>query len=81
MNREARRPSTRCFAIELTSRNNLGDLMVHDGSGRVAIDGSIGTIRHARFIEESVLEVEGSGGTLRLDLSKEDLAREDERYQ
>jgi len=55
--------------------------MVHDGSGRVAIDGSIGTIRHARFIEESVLEVEGSGGTLRLDLSKEDLAREDERYQ
>jgi hypothetical protein len=67
----------RCFAIELNSRNTLGEVLVRDGSKRVAIDGSIGTLRHLRFVEESVLELEGSEGTLRVNLSKRDLAKAD----
>ena len=65
----------RVFTIELNSRNNLKDVAAPSGSGRVTIEGTIGVLRRAEFVDDSVLELTGSGGVLRVDLSREDFAK------
>jgi hypothetical protein len=44
-----------------------------DGDEKVFIEGSLGTLKRARFVEDLVLEVIGSNGELRIDLAMRDL--------
>ncbi len=44
-----------------------------EGDDRVFIEGSIGTLVRAHFVEDLVLEVIGSNGELRVDLAVNDL--------
>lgn len=62
--------SERFFSIELNSKNQLKTVsMTGDGQSESAlIEGSIGTLVDATFMEGVILEVVGSKGTLRLDL-------------
>jgi len=71
----------RVFAIELNSRSNVKDVTAPGGTQRVVIEGTIGTLQHAVFVDDAVLELVGSGGVLRVDLSREDLARSPEKPQ
>jgi len=50
-------------------------LNVPNGTQRVLMEGTIGSLRHAGFVEDTVLELEGTEGVLRVDLSMEDLAK------
>jgi len=72
--KESAAAAERVFTIELDSRNNVKDVTVPRGSQRVVIEGTIGVLRRAKFVEPTVLELAGSGGVLRVDLSREDLA-------
>jgi len=65
----------RVFTIELNSRDNVKDVAFPCGSQRVLIEGTIGALRRASFVEDNVLELIGSGGALRVDLSRKDLAK------
>lgn len=65
----------RVFTLELNLRSNVREVAVPGGSQRVVIEGTIGALRRAEFVDETVLEVRGSGGVLRVDLSPEDLAK------
>jgi hypothetical protein len=65
----------RIFSIELDSGNDLKKVSVPNGSRRILLEGTIGTLREAMFVEDSVLQLVGSGGVLRVDLSREDLAK------
>lgn len=65
----------RVFSIELESRNSVKDVTAPRGSQKVVIEGTIGTLRRAEFVDDAVLELAGSGGVLRVDLSREDLLR------
>lgn len=72
MTQERNRKDERIFTIELKSK---GDLL-NVAAGRdeqVLIEGSIGSLTRARFLEDVILEVIGSNGVLRIDLAMKDL--------
>jgi len=74
----------RVFTVELNSKSDVKNLSVQNGVRRTLIEGTIGVLKHAGFVEDTVLELTGTRGVLRVDLAREDLAnassipREDE---
>jgi len=65
----------RVFTVELNSKSDVKNLSVQNGVRRTVIEGTIGALRHARFVEDTVLELVGTRGVLRVDLAREDLAK------
>ena len=65
----------RIFSVELDVGQDLKKVSVPNGSRRILLEGTIGALREAGFVEDSILQLVGSGGILRVDLSREDLAR------
>ena len=62
------------FTIDLKSRDYLKSIAIpHDRAGRVLIEGFLGKLDKISFTEESLLEVSGDNGCLRIDLNKEEL--------
>jgi hypothetical protein len=66
----------RVFSLDLKSKNSVRSASFGNGKGdRVTIEGTIGALEHAEFVDDAVLELAGTKGVLRVDLSREDLAR------
>jgi hypothetical protein len=65
----------RAFTLELDSESGIKKVTVPNGDHRLLLEGTIGSLKHAKFVEDSVLELAGTGGVLRIDLSREDLAK------
>ncbi len=61
------------FSIELNSNRALARLSASNDVNSVLIEGTLGKLRHAVFIDGIILEVQGSKGILRLNLRREDL--------
>lgn len=61
------------FSIELNSNRNLTRISASNDARSVIIEGNLGKLCHASFVDNVILEVKGSNGTLRLSLRKEDL--------
>ncbi len=74
MTRTTNGKNERVFAIELKSKGDIKNLSLN-GDEKVFIEGSLGTLKRAQFIEDLVLEVIGSNGELRIDLSMKDLKK------
>jgi hypothetical protein len=64
----------RVFTIELVSKGNVKNVSL-DGRDRVFIEGSLGALKQAHFVEDLVLEVIGSNGELRIDLGVKDIQK------
>lgn len=62
----------RMFTIELKSKNDVKNVSL-DGGEHIFIEGSLGSLNRAQFVEDLVLEVIGSNGVLRIDLTNRDL--------
>jgi hypothetical protein len=62
----------RMFIVELKSKKDVKNVSL-DGREKVTIEGSIGSLIRARFLEDLILEVIGSDGELRIDLAMRDL--------
>jgi len=71
-----RREKERGFAVELRSNSDLRNVSLANGDSRenVLVQGTIGHFRRAGFIEGVILEIVGTRGVLRIDLSIEDIA-------
>jgi len=65
----------RVFTIELNSSNELRRVNVPNGSQRILLEGTIGVLKNAEFVEDAVLELVGTGGVLSVDLSPGDLSK------
>jgi len=63
----------RGFTIELKSRSHVKSVAVPNGAKGVLIEGTLGTLKHADFLDGVVLEVVGVDGVLRVDLAREEL--------
>ena len=62
------------FSIELVSRNQVKRVSLPDGSGdRLMVEGSLGGLTGIELVEDVLLEIRGTSGILRIDLSKEEL--------
>jgi hypothetical protein len=62
------------FTVELNSRAMVKNVTLSNGVQGVLIEGTLGALKHAEFVEDMVLEVTGDKGVLRVDLAREDLA-------
>ena len=64
------------FSIEMRSRNYLSNVSLSDRSTEpVLIQGVLGGLKEICLQEDVTLEVRGSNGTLRLDVSREELEK------
>jgi len=68
-------PKDRVFTVELNSKSDVKSLIVQNGAKHVVVEGTIGTLKHAEFVEDTILELTGTKGVLRVDLAREDLAK------
>jgi hypothetical protein len=62
----------RMFTIELRSKDDVKNISL-DGDSKNIIEGSLGSLEHACFIDDLVLEIIGSNGVLRVDLAANDI--------
>jgi hypothetical protein len=58
------------FSVELASNRHLTRLSANGG---VLIEGTLGKLQQACFVEPEILEVKGDCGVLRLNLRKEEI--------
>ncbi len=65
----------RAFAVELKSRSRLKNVTLSNGSRGVLIEGTLGALQHADFVDGVVLEIAGENGVLRVDLTRDDLGK------
>jgi hypothetical protein len=71
-----RRMEEHSFSIEMKSRNSLSHISLSDRSSEpVLIQGELGGLEEVYLQEGVTLEVRGGKGTLRLDISREELGR------
>ncbi|MDH5439347.1 MAG: hypothetical protein OEY31_01930 [Candidatus Bathyarchaeota archaeon] len=64
----------RSFSVELKSKANLKNMTLNnDDQENVLIEGTIGELQHASFVEPEILEVKGRCGVLRLNVRKSEV--------
>jgi hypothetical protein len=64
------------FSVEMKSKRHVKRIMLSDGTHEgVLFEGFLGEIKEIGMVEEAVLEIKGTNGTLRIDLSEEELRR------
>lgn len=64
----------RFFSVELKSKHQIKNLsLTNDPHDRVLVEGTIGELEQAAFIEDTLLEVVGAKGTLRINLTHTEL--------
>jgi len=64
----------RFFSVELKSRTNLRNIALSNGGyENVLVEGTIGQLRHATFIDGVVLEIVGDRGVLRINLTRDEI--------
>ncbi len=67
------RNKTCSFSIELRSKANLKNLtLTNDLSQNVLIDGVLGDLERVNFAEAIIVEIVGSNGVLRVDVSPQE---------
>lgn len=67
----------RLFSVELKSKIDLKNVTFTNGTlDRVLVEGSIGELVKAVFVEGVILEVVGERGTLRINLEESELKKE-----
>ena len=64
----------RFFSVELKSKADLKNVTLANGSrDSVLVEGTIGELVQALFVEDVILEIIGEKGTLRINLKAEEL--------
>jgi len=68
--------SERVFSVELKSKANLKSItMTNGGIENVLVEGSLGDLVSAEFAENIILEITGTNGVLRINLSQNDISK------
>jgi len=64
------------FSIELKSKEHVKRVALsNENGGNVLIEGFLGKLQDLSFTEGIMLEIQGTNGTLRMDLSEKELER------
>jgi hypothetical protein len=73
MNRKTEEHS---FSIEMKSKHSVKRMSFFDEeTGRVLFEGFLGSLKNVAMVEKAMLEIEGSKGTLKLDISQQEMER------
>lgn len=60
------------FSVQLTSREHVKNVCLGDGS-EILLEGYLGHLETLELVDESIIEIRGSKGVLRFDLTKQQL--------
>ena len=72
----ASREREHAFSIELKSREHFKSIKLgNGGKDQVFVEGFLGELLELKLVEESMLEVTGTNGTFRLDVSWKELSK------
>jgi bifunctional ADP-heptose synthase (sugar kinase/adenylyltransferase) len=70
----------RVFSVELNSKRNLKNVTFTNGSfDSVLFEGTLGELVQASFKERVILEIVGKNGTLRVDLTEDEISKSEEQ--
>jgi hypothetical protein len=62
------------FSIQLNSKDHLKSIVLpNDESGNILIEGFLGELENVNFTEGIMLEINGANGSLKMDLSENEL--------
>ena len=68
------------LSIELKSSKQLSHFSTSNTTGdRILIEGTLGKLRHAVFVEQEIIEVEGESGVLRLNITQDSITVKQEK--
>jgi len=74
--------SERVFSVELKSKANLKSItMTNGGIENVLVEGSLGDLVSAEFAENIILEITGTNGVLRINLSQDDISKNQQQKE
>jgi len=74
MSNETKRPKKHTFSIELKSKEYLNLVAMPNGAkDNVLIGGFLGDLLTIDLVEGAMLEIQGTNGTLKMDLKEEEL--------
>lgn len=66
----------RGFSVEMASKEHVRSLILSDESqGKVLFEGNLGELQELEMVEEIVLQVKGTNGTLRIDLEEDEFRK------
>jgi hypothetical protein len=68
----------RDFSVELIFSKNLTRF---SSNGGILIEGTIGKLLHAAFVETEILEIKGDCGVLRLNVRKEEIGTSEDKLR
>lgn len=72
----------RGFTAEISSKRYVKNISIsNEAHDRVLFEGVFGELEELYMVEDKVLEIKGTEGTLRIDISREELARIFERCE
>jgi hypothetical protein len=64
------------FSVELNSREHIKRVSLPNGTGdRLMVEGSLGKLIKIELIEDILLEIKGVNGTLRIEITREELEK------
>ena len=64
------RTNENTFSIELRSKNHLGLTLPKGTENLVVIEGTLGNLLTLEFVEGAMLEIKGSNGVIRMDMTE-----------
>jgi hypothetical protein len=66
----------RGFTAEISSKKYVKNISIsNEAHDRVLFEGVIGELEELYMVDDKVLEIKGTEGTLRIDITKQELAR------
>jgi len=63
----------RFFSLELKSKDYLEKINIQEGQDGVLFEGSLGELEELLLLEDSLLELKGSYGVLRFEITREEV--------
>ena len=63
----------RYFSVELKSKDYLEKINIQEGQDGVLFEGSLGELEKMLLLEDSLLELKGSYGVLRFEITREEV--------
>ena len=66
---------TRSFSVEIKSKNYLDKISILDDDQGVLIEGEYGELCYLSLHEDKLLEIQGTNGVFRIEISRSELAK------
>jgi hypothetical protein len=61
------------FSVEIISRNDVRQVILSDPPDSVLFEGTIGELEEIALVEDASLEIKGTKGVIRIDLTRTEL--------